>query len=286
MRTALALVVIALLGAFVALRFEVTTDIGDFMPTGHDRELARIAQAVAKGPISRSIVITIEADDAEAAVEASRIFEEEVRGDEALLEQFAYFEPGPPQDLDRALWELYHPRRLSFVARTRQEAEALVSDEGLAAAAGDVQRRLASPLSTLVTRAAPEDPFLAFPRLFERVQQGGAGGNVAVIDGRFVAGERWAVIFVGTEAPALDAEAQRGVIDGLRAAHERLGERMPVGAFESSGLAKCCRWSASCCCASSCCDRLGSRCSPRSRSGARCWPRPRPRCCCTAACTG
>lgn len=238
MRTAIALVVIALLGVFVALRFEVTTDIGDFMPTGHDRELARIAQAVAKGPISRTMVITIEADDAEAAVQASKLFEEEVRADEALLGRLAYFEPGPPADLDRALWELYHPRRLSFAAGSVDEAQALVSDEGLATAAADVQRRLASPLSTLVTRAAPEDPFLAFPRLFERVQQGGVGKNVAVIDGRFVAGERWAVVFVGTEAPALDAAAQREVVDGLRAAHERIAERMSVGPLESSGLAK------------------------------------------------
>ena len=39
----LVLVVIAVLAAFVGLRFQVTTDISDFMPTGDDRVRARIA---------------------------------------------------------------------------------------------------------------------------------------------------------------------------------------------------------------------------------------------------
>jgi predicted exporter len=234
---AIVLVVIGMVAAFVALRFEVTTDISDFMPTGDDRVRARIAQAVARGPVSRSIVVTIETDDATAAVEVSRMFEEELRSDAAVMERLDYVEAGPPTDIDRALWELYHPRRFAFAATTPEDAEALVGDKGLRRAAADLHARLASPLSTLVSRAAPDDPFLAIPRLFERMQAG-AGRGVAVIDGRFVAGERWAVVFVGTESAALDAEAQREVHRGLRAAHERVAARTDIGPLESSGLGK------------------------------------------------
>ena len=232
-----ALAVLALLGLFVALKIEVTTDISEFMPTGEDRVKARIATAVAQGPLSKSLVVTVETADATAAAEASKILEEELRADAALLEQLAYIDSGPPADVDRTLWEIYHPRRLAFAARTPEDARRLTTDAGLTEAAADVHRRLQSPLSTLVSKAAPDDPFLAVPRLFEGLQQG-SGRNVAVIDGRFVAQERYAVLFLGTEAGSLDADAQREIMAGLGQAYDRLAARMDVGPLESSGLGK------------------------------------------------
>jgi predicted exporter len=232
-----ALAVLALLGLFVALKIDVTTDISEFMPTGEDRAKARIATAVAQGPLSKSLVVTVEAADPNAAAEASRVLEEEIRADEDLLPLLAYIDSGPPVDVDRTLWEIYHPRRLAFAAATPQQARHLVSDEGLVEAAADIHRRLQSPLSTLVTKAAPDDPFLAVPRLFEGLQEG-AGRNVAVIDGRFVAQERYAVLFLGTEAGSLDADAQREIIAGIGRAYDRLATRVDVGPLESSGLGK------------------------------------------------
>ncbi|MCB1983220.1 MAG: hypothetical protein KDF63_15370, partial [Rhodoferax sp.] len=108
-----------------------------------------------------------------------------------------------------------------FAAPSEAQAAALVTDEGLARAVEDLRRRLASPLSTLVTKTAPDDPFLSIPRLFERLQQGRTDA-LATVEGRFVAQERFAVLLIGTEASAFDATAQRRVQQGLDAAAARV----------------------------------------------------------------
>ncbi|MEM9457066.1 MAG: MMPL family transporter [Myxococcota bacterium] len=235
-----ALVLLGLLvaaGVFVALRLEVTTDISEFLPTGADRERARISAAVAKGEASRTIMPTLDAGAPDRAAAVSRAFEQQLRADSALMEQLAFVEAGPPEGIDQALWELYHPRRLSFAAPDEASARARVSDAGLEEAASEIRRRLASPLSTLVTKTAPEDPFLSIPRLFDRLQQGRTDA-LATVDGRFVAEERYAVILLGTQASAFDAPAQRRVQAGLDAALERLRAEVEVGPVESSSLAR------------------------------------------------
>lgn len=232
-----AAVVLALAAMVLAFRFEVTTDIGEFLPTGADRDQARISQAVARGEATRTIMLTIEAADADAAVQVSKAFEEEARADAELMGALEFLEGGPPTGIDRGLWELYHPRRLSFVAATEGEAAHRMTAEGQAEAVADLKRRLASPLSTLVSQAAPDDPFLAIPRFFERMQSQ-RGASLASIDGRFIADERFAVFLVGTTASAFDAESQRAVLAGLASAHEAVAASSGAGPMESSGLAR------------------------------------------------
>ena len=65
--------------------------------------------------------------------------------------QLAFLEGGPPEGIDEAIWSLYYPRRLSFVAADAEAARALVSDEGLRGAARELAGQLARPLSTLVS---------------------------------------------------------------------------------------------------------------------------------------
>lgn len=233
---ALLVLLVVAAAVYLALRLEVTTDIGRFLPEGSDREKARISRAVATGDASRTIIATVEGRDATEAAEISAALEAELRGDAELMAAVAFVETGPPADVERVLWELYTARRLAFCAPSPAEAAALVSNEGLAAAVAELHRRLASPLSTLVTQVAPEDPFLSVPRLLERMQQGHADG-LAVIGGHFVAQERYAVILLGTHASAFDAPAQREVLARLRAAHARVAERQPAGPLELSGVA-------------------------------------------------
>lgn len=233
----LAVLVITVAIAFVALRLEVTTDISAFLPTGSDRARARISQAFARGDASRSMILTLEADSTPAAIAISRAFEEELRADSELMQSLAFVEAGPPENIDESLWALYHPRRLSFVVPDEASATALVSDEGLEEAASELHRRLASPLSTLISQIAPEDPLLATAGLFERLQLGRSDG-LDTVEGRFVADERFAVFIVGTRASAFDAPEQRAVRQGLLSAHARLAARTEVGPIETSGLAR------------------------------------------------
>ena len=232
-----AMLLLAATIGFVAMRLEVTTDISAFLPTGSDRNQARISQAFASGDASRTMILTLETPTADDAVAISKAFEEEIRRDAELLDRLAFVEGGPPAEIDETLWSLVHPRRLSFAAADEAAAARLVTDEGLAEAAADLHRRLASPMSTLVSRLAPEDPLLATARLFERLQQGRADG-LEILDGRFVAEDRFAVLIIGTRASAFDAPAQRLVRAGLADAFARLSARLEVGSLETSGLAR------------------------------------------------
>src|SRR5690606_12133308 len=114
------------------------------------------------------------------------------------------------------------------------QAQLRLSDEGLDDAVRELRQRLESPLSTLVTRVAPEDPFLTVPLLLERFGEGMQG--VKVEQQRYVADGRVAVLFLGTTASALDASAQRVVLNAVDLAASRLTETFPQVSIESSGL--------------------------------------------------
>ena len=68
------------------------------------------------------------------------------------------------------MWRLYQPRRFAFLAPDAEGAAARLTPEGVEASVQDLKRRLASPLSGLITRVAPEDPMLVLPTLFESLQ--------------------------------------------------------------------------------------------------------------------
>ena len=232
-----AIVVLVIAALVVATQFQITTDISVFLPTGADRDRARLSRAVATGEASRTIIATLDAKDPDRVAEVSTRFEQELRSDDALMGELSFLEAGPPADIDTTLWQLYQPRRLAFAASSPTQAQELVSDEGLAAAVSDIHRRLQSPLSTLVSRAAPEDPFLSLPRFFEQMQAGRTDG-MSTVDGRFVAQGRFAVVLLGTEASAFDAGSQRKVSEAIARAYERTRSELDVGPLETSGLGR------------------------------------------------
>ncbi|MFW6051021.1 MAG: MMPL family transporter [Myxococcota bacterium] len=209
------LLVLAALGAFVAARFDVTTDITTFLPSGDDRELAALSRQVADSELSRTMVLTVGAPAPDTAVAASREFERALRADARVAEELAFLEGGPPAGIERAVWELYHPRRLGFLASSAEQARARLTDGALADAARRLRRRLAQPTSPLLSRLAPSDPLLVLPGLFDRLE-GARASDLAVRDGRFVTGDgTHAVLFLGTRARAFDSEAQAPLLRGM-----------------------------------------------------------------------
>jgi predicted exporter len=155
--------------------------------------------------------------------------------DKDLMGRLTFLQGGPPKGTDQAMWELYQPRSLSFAARNREAARELVTEAGLRRTVEDLKRRLQSPLSTLVSRIAPQDPFLALPHLFESLDQG-QGQSLSIVDERFIAEDRYAVLLFGTRDSALDADAQRAVFAGLKAAFRRLNNSALK--LETSSLAR------------------------------------------------
>jgi len=220
----LALLVVAALGAVVGTRLDVTTDMTRFMPTGEARDQANLMREFASSELSRTMILLLEAPDQGAAVEASRAFETALRATPAVAENLAFLEGGPPQGLDRAFWELYQPRRLSFLARTPEEAKEHLTHEALVKAAERLKDRLGTPMSALVTRAAPGDPLMITAGMLDSLQPTRAAG-LTMADGRFVTTDgKGAVVFLGTKASAFNAGVQEPLLDGIQAAFAKVNE--------------------------------------------------------------
>ena len=222
---ALSVVVLAGLGIYVALRLRITTDVSLLLPAGEDRETLSVLSRIADSELARSMVLTLGAPDLDTAVAAGRELEAELRREPAVHAQLASLEGGPSTGSERAVYELYHPRRLAFFAQDEAGVSAAASDEALRAAARRLKERLAQPLSPLLSQLAPSDPTLSILQLFERVQ-GSQGAALGLQDGRFVTrGEPYAVLFLRTHARAFDSAAQAPFLAGVQAAFARVNAR-------------------------------------------------------------
>lgn len=225
-----ALAVLVALGLFVGTQAKLTTDMTRFLPTGGDAsDRAVVAQVnlmrdFATSELSRTMILLVEAPSTEAAVKASRDFEAALKVEAAVGANMAFVEGGPPQGIDRGFWELYQPRRLAFLATTPAEAQEKLSAKGLERAAAALKDRLAMPLSPLVTRAAPGDPLMITAGMFDRMQPTRAVG-IRLADGRFVTADgKHAALFLGTTASAFSAKVQRPLLEGVKAAFDRVND--------------------------------------------------------------
>jgi predicted exporter len=211
---------VAGLGAFVASRLEISTDITHFLPGGEADADVTLARQLATSELTRTMVLLVEAADSTQAVATSRELEAALRAEPRVGPALAFLEGGPPEGTEEALWELYEPRRLAFLASDPAQVEARLSTEGLATAAARLKRRLALPISGLLSRVVPGDPLLILPDLFERLAGARAEG-LRLVEGRFLTADgRGAVLFLGTQAAPFDSTAQRPFLAGVRAAFE------------------------------------------------------------------
>lgn len=216
---------LGLIALYVWPRVRVTSDVSLLMPAGEDHEALAIWSRVKDSELARSMVLLVGAPDVATAVSASRAFERELRAEPRVTAQLASLDGGPPSDGERAIYELYHPRRLAFFAASARQAEAAASEAELRAAAARLKEQLAQPLSPLVSQLAPSDPTLSLLRLFDRAQAT-QGDSVGLREGRFVTvDEPWAVLFLRTRARAFDSKAQAPLLDGIGAAFARVNQR-------------------------------------------------------------
>src|SRR5207344_2168884 len=125
------------------------------------REAISVVSRVADSELARSMVLTVGVPDREQAAAISSEFESELRKEARVARQLDSLEGGPTTGSERAVYELYHPRRLAFFADTVQAAKDALSVPGLQASAAGLKQRLAAPMSPLITQLAPGDPTLS-----------------------------------------------------------------------------------------------------------------------------
>jgi predicted exporter len=221
-RIAAGLLTLLVLSVYVTTSMRVTTDITHFLPHGEPDSAIDLAHRIATGPLSRTMILLVDArDDAEAAT-VSRAFEALLRAEPRVAARIESIDAGPPQGIEEALWSVYESRRFGFLAASPQVATEMLSPAGLTAAVTRLSQRLNTPMSGLLSRVAPADPFLTMPALFDRVA-GQNAGDLGVVDERFVTtGSAAAVVFLTTKASASDSTEQRPLLDGMREAFAKL----------------------------------------------------------------
>ncbi|HEX4353671.1 MAG TPA: hypothetical protein VHZ95_12165, partial [Polyangiales bacterium] len=217
----LSLIVLAGLGLYVATHYVVTTDVSALLPPDDNGELLALTRRVAESELGRTMVLTLGATDVASLPRTSRRFEASLRSDPRVREQLLSLDAGPAEGVERAIYDLYHPRRFGFFADSASEADAQLTPEALQAAAQRLKERLAQPMSPLLGRLAPSDPLLILTRLFERLERAQAN-TLRVQDGRFITPDgRFAVLFLRTRAAGFDADAQTPFIAGVNAAFKK-----------------------------------------------------------------
>jgi predicted exporter len=203
------------LAVFVTTRFSLTTDVTAFLPDPDDRELAALSREIMNSDLSRTMVLTIGAEQARTAAHASREFEARLRADPRVATTLAFLEGGPRAETERAAYALFAPRRLAYLAPTAEAARTRLQNRGLRDAAADLRERLAGPLSPVIARLAPEDPLLVLPALLERVQSS-RGGTLSIVEGRFIAPDgQTAVLFLATRHSAFDESHQAPLLEAI-----------------------------------------------------------------------
>ncbi|HEY5658639.1 MAG TPA: MMPL family transporter [Myxococcota bacterium] len=203
---------------YCALNLRLGTDLTNFMPKGSRSEIARISSQLTDSPFTRTMVLSVEGPDTDAAI--------------AAASQLAGFLHGHPEvawvrsALDEAdleeIYALYFPRRHYFLSDDpEREIPALLSPAALSERARALRRRLASPASSFVDQLVASDPIGAFERIALRFRSDEPA--LRMLNGQFVTPDgRYAIVLAGTRASAFDSGAQTRLIDDLYAAFAEL----------------------------------------------------------------
>lgn len=213
------IVATSLVGAWTFANIRVTTEITEFLPSSEDRELARIAADLASSDLTRTITLTLAADDPSVTVKAAADLAARI----AELPEVEWVRRGPDEDLEEAFYEVYFPRRHLLLADSPEELERLTSDEGLREAARNLRRRLASPAGSFVRMIAPRDPLLAFVRHLERLRAAQEGG-LSVREGQFVADDGHAVVFLASRNSPFQIDESRRLLEGIEEAFRAVNQ--------------------------------------------------------------
>ena len=211
------LALVALFASFVILRLEVGTDITHFRPDRHPSKLEKLSIRLADSPFSRTMVLSVEAEDTQASVRIARQLAAGLRENPEV----AWLRAGVEEDQLRELYGLYFPRRFGFLSEApERELPNFFSDEALRGRARQLKLRLASPAATFFEESAVADPIGAFERVIQRFQR--SETQLASRGGQFVTrDERFAIILLGLRNSAFASGPQARLLRDIDAAFEQ-----------------------------------------------------------------
>ena len=222
-------------GIVTVARFSVTSDLSPFFPSDESSDEIQLSRALLGSSLSRTMVLTVEGERLEDAVEAGRQLETFLASDSSIALESVH--GGPDAGIEQAIYEAYFPRRYSFFAPDVASAKEALGDSALDAAVRRLRKRLSEPMSPLLSRVVRDDPWLILPDLYERFHASHDVG-LSLHEGRFVTSDRrFSVLFVSTRASAFDAPAQSRLLHAISHHFRRVQERMGgTLSLEQSGV--------------------------------------------------
>jgi predicted exporter len=226
------LAVLAALAAWAVKYVELSTDIANFMPAESDAELASLASSLADSELTRTMILTVGADDADAAVAGARALAERLRDQPEIASLRTGIDAGQLEEFYR----LYFPHRHAFLSEDpEREVPALLAPEALRQRARTVRESLALPTATFTKQLATSDPIGAFERIVSRLRT--QRPPLDAHDGHFVTPDRrFAVMFLTTRHSAFDSEPQARLLSDVEAAFAAVAAQSPAPlSLEKSG---------------------------------------------------
>src|SRR5215468_3430905 len=227
------------MAAYCAIHLRVGNDLTHFLPLRSRSELAALSGRLADSPLTRTVVVSIGADELAVATAAARELADSLRSRPEVAWIRSEIDPADFESVR----ELYFPRRLGFLSdEPERDLPERLSDAGLRTRAREVRRSLASPTSTFFAPLAAADPLGGFERLVRGFES--ARPALRVVDGTFVTPDgRWAILLLGTRPSAFDSGVQGRFLADLRArfaeiaaerGHDLHLELSAVGAFAAA----------------------------------------------------
>lgn len=222
--------VVAGMLVYCATHLELSTDVTNFLPEGSTSELADLASRLADSELTRTMIITVGAPDADTAVRAARALARRLRDDP----QVARLRAGLDPDQLEEVYRLYFPRRHRFLSsRPEEEIPAMLAPQALRERAAAARRSLALPTSALSERLIAADPLGAFEGILRRFRERGPS-ELETHDGGFVTGRpsdprRFGVLFLLTRASAFDSVPQSRLLARIDAAFRDVQREVAPG---------------------------------------------------------
>lgn len=209
--------ILSVLAIFTLSRLEVVVDISQFMLGVDPTPEVLVSQAMANGPMSRTLVLVVEGTGSKdiSSSKLSRILEDQLAKNSVLSSSLESISASRPKGVEETLWQLYQSRTLYFFSDSAHAAEKLITPYGVQQALSHLLDRLNRPHSSLVARIAPEDPWLVLLERFESFSK--STGSFHLQNGRFVTSdEKAAILFLQTKESAFDGSASQLVLKSIK----------------------------------------------------------------------
>jgi len=218
LRQVVFLVSTAAMLAYCATHLQIGNDITNFMPDGGGAKLAALSRKLANSELTRTMVISVGAEDPATATAAAAELEELL----VRHPEVAWTRASMSDDIFEEARDIYFPRRFYFAsAEPEVEIPAALSAGGLKDRAEKFLRELQQPTATFMKPMMADDPLGLFRNFLDEARR--SQEAMPMRDGRLVSPDgKFALILLATVHSHFASNIQGPFLDDLRAMTDKV----------------------------------------------------------------